>query len=184
MRARNTDFFIERRDSAAECAKSALVGLVKRAPAEILKRRSSARHSGDGADAHGRSGRIFALNRRPAGRAEPAGPRQMRAAARRRRCFALGDKVMQVKNDYDLAWTRGAARTAWACSTAISRAMSSQRRSRAPSEMSRGVRRRACVRLAACRYAGRAGTGLLHVRAQKPGQRIRLRWCCHCWRRP
>ena len=107
MRARNTDFFIERRDSAAECAKS-VVGLVKE---RLPKYLNVDRLRGIQVMAPMKKGPlgVYALNAALQAALNP--PRRAGDELPRQDCvFRIGDKVMQIKNDYDIEWERGAER--------------------------------------------------------------------------
>ncbi len=102
MRARNTDFFIERRDSAAECAKS-VVGLVKE---RLPKYLNVDRLRGIQVMAPMKKGDlgVFSLNHLLQEALNP--PERGKSELKRGdEVFRLGDKVMQIKNDYDIEWT-------------------------------------------------------------------------------
>lgn len=102
MRARNTDFFIERRDSAAECAKS-VVGLVKE---RLPKYLNVDRLRGIQVMAPMKKGDlgVFSLNHLLQEALNP--PERGKSELKRGDgVFRLGDKVMQIKNDYDIEWT-------------------------------------------------------------------------------
>ncbi len=102
MRARNTDFFIERRDSAAECAKS-VIGLVKE---RLPKYLNVDRLRGIQVMAPMKKGDlgVFSLNHLLQEALNP--PEKGKSELKRGDgVFRLGDKVMQIKNDYDIEWT-------------------------------------------------------------------------------
>ena len=102
MRARNTDFFIERRDSAVECAKS-VVGLVKE---RLPKYLNVDRLRGIQVMAPMKKGDlgVFSLNHLLQEALNP--PERGKSELKRGDgVFRLGDKVMQIKNDYDIEWT-------------------------------------------------------------------------------
>ena len=101
---RDSDFFLERRDSAAQAAES-VVALVKtRLPKYLgvdslrgIQVMAPMKKGGLG---------VHALNAALQAALNPPGrdkPELMRGDC----SFRLGDKVMQIRNNYDLEWTRG-----------------------------------------------------------------------------
>ena len=102
LRAKETDFFIERRDSAAQAVQSVVALVQKRLPGymnlDSLRdiQVMTPMKKGDLG--------VFALNRalqqalNPPDRDKPELPRSDVV-------FRLGDKVMQIRNDYELKWT-------------------------------------------------------------------------------
>lgn len=101
---RDTDFFLERRESAAEVSQS-VVALVQRRLPGFLGVDSLRGVQVMAPMKKGALG-VFQLNRvlqealNPPSREKPELPRGDGV-------FRLGDKVMQVRNDYELEWTRG-----------------------------------------------------------------------------
>ena len=101
---RDTDFFLERRESAAEVSRS-VVALVQRRLPGFLGVDSLRGVQVMAPMKKGALG-VFQLNRvlqealNPPSREKPELPRGDGV-------FRLGDKVMQVRNNYELEWTRG-----------------------------------------------------------------------------
>ena len=101
LRARDTDFFIEKRESVSDCVRSVLTLVRDRLPAYL------------GVDAmrdiqvmvpmrKGDLG-VLALNQAIRQVLNPPSP-QKGELKRGDEVFRLGDKVMQVRNDYDIEW--------------------------------------------------------------------------------
>ena len=101
FRVRGSDFFIERRDGAQEAVRS-VVELVRRRLPNYLGVDSLRGIQVMAPMKRGELG-VFALNDALRAALNPSAPG--RAELKRGECvFRLGDKVMQVRNDYDLEW--------------------------------------------------------------------------------
>ena len=102
FRVRESDFFIERRDSAQEAARS-VVELVRRRLPNYLNVDPLRGIQVMAPMKRGELG-VFALNDALREALNP--PARGRAELKRGDCiFRTGDKVMQVRNNYDLKWT-------------------------------------------------------------------------------
>ena len=103
IRTRDTDFFLERRDSAREAVESVMQLVQTRLP-RYLNVDSLRGIQVMAPMKRGETG-VYALNQRMQKSLNP--PEAGRPELRRgETVFRLGDKVMQIKNDYDLLWTR------------------------------------------------------------------------------
>ena len=107
IRNRDTDFFLERKESAAEAAQSVVALVEKRLPkflnVDSLKGIQVMAPMKKGALG------VFQMNALLQGALNPPG--RDKGEIKRGDCvFRLGDKVMQVRNNYDLEWTRGSER--------------------------------------------------------------------------
>ena len=102
FRVKDTDFFVERKDNPAQAVQT-VVGLVqKRLPAYLNA--DSLRNIQVMAPMKRGDTGVFALNRALQQALNP--PAANRPELTRGDCvFRLGDKVMQVRNDYDIEWT-------------------------------------------------------------------------------
>ncbi len=101
---RDTDFFLERRESAAEVSQS-VVALVQRRLPGFLGVDSLRGVQVMAPMKKGALG-VFQLNRTLQDALNPPS-REKPEFQRGDGVFRLGDKVMQVRNDYELEWTRG-----------------------------------------------------------------------------
>lgn len=102
LRSRETDFFMERRESVAQAAQS-VVALVQTRLPNYMKLDSLRDIQVMAPMKRGDLG-VFALNRVLQQALNPA-HRDKPELARGDVIFRLGDKVMQVRNDYDIEWT-------------------------------------------------------------------------------
>ena len=102
LRSRETDFFMERRESVAQAAQS-VVALVQTRLPNYMKLDSLRDIQVMAPMKRGDLG-VFALNRALQQALNPA-HRDKPELARGDVIFRLGDKVMQVRNDYDIEWT-------------------------------------------------------------------------------
>ena len=102
LRNRETDFFMERRESVAQAAQS-VVALVQTRLPNYMKLDSLRDIQVMAPMKRGDLG-VFALNRALQQALNPA-HRDKPELARGDVIFRLGDKVMQVRNDYDIEWT-------------------------------------------------------------------------------
>ena len=101
---RDTDFFLERKETAAAAAES-VVALVERRLPKFLSVDSLRGIQVMAPMKKGALG-VHQLNSLLQGALNPPG--RDKSELNRGDCvFRLGDKVMQVRNNYDLAWTRG-----------------------------------------------------------------------------
>ena len=101
---RDTDFFLERKDSAQTAADSVVALVEKRLPGYlgVDKLRGIQVMAPMKKGALG----VIQLNARLQAALNP--PDRMKPELNRGDCvFRLGDKVMQIRNNYDLEWTRG-----------------------------------------------------------------------------
>ena len=104
VRTRDTDFFLERRQSmreAVDCVVSLVTARLPRYLGVDALRGIQVMAPMKRTDAG-----VFALNAALQGALNPAAPGRPELR-RGDTVFRLGDKVMQVRNNYDLAWTRG-----------------------------------------------------------------------------
>ncbi|MBE5772952.1 MAG: ATP-dependent RecD-like DNA helicase [Clostridiales bacterium] len=101
---KNTDFFLERKDTAALTAQT-LVGLVSARLPKYMGLDCLRDIQVMAPMKRGDVG-VFALNKLLQNALNPA-DRSRPELARGEHVFRRGDKVMQVRNNYDLAWTRG-----------------------------------------------------------------------------
>ena len=102
LRSRETDFFMERRESVAQAAQS-VVALVQTRLPNYMKLDSLRDIQVMAPMKRGDLG-VFALNRVLQQALNPA-HRDKPELARGDVIFRLGDQVMQVRNDYDIEWT-------------------------------------------------------------------------------
>ena len=107
IRNRDTDFFLEKRD-AAEAVSRSVVALVESRLPKFLGVDSLRGIQVMAPMKKGALG-VFQMNALLQGALNPPG--RDKSELKRGDCvFRLGDKVMQVRNNYDLEWTRGAER--------------------------------------------------------------------------
>ena len=104
IRNRDTDFFLERKESAQE-AQESVVALVRKRLPKFLDVDSL---RGIQVMAPMKKGALGVLQLNSVLQAALNPPGREKAELSRGDClFRLGDKVMQVRNNYDLEWTRG-----------------------------------------------------------------------------
>ena len=107
IRNRDTDFFLEKKESAGDAAQSVVALVQKRLP-KFLDVDSLRGIQVMAPMKKGALG-VFQMNALLQGALNP--PDRSRGELKRGDCtFRLGDKVMQVRNNYDLEWTRDAER--------------------------------------------------------------------------
>jgi len=105
IQTKNTDFFLERRESAAAALES-VVALVKTRLPKYLNVDSL---RGIQVMAPMKKGGLGVLQLNQALQAALNPPDKQKNELQRGECvFRLGDKVMQIRNNYDLEWVRGA----------------------------------------------------------------------------
>ena len=103
IRARQTDFFLERRESAVQASESVVALVSTRLPNymgfDALRdiQVMAPMKRGDGG--------VYSLNALLQAALNPARP-EVPQLTRGQTVFRRGDKVMQVRNNYDLTWTR------------------------------------------------------------------------------
>lgn len=106
IRTRDTDFFLERKNSAAEVAASVTALVKKRLPGYL----GIDPLTGIQVMAPMKKGALGVLQLNQVLQAELNPARETKAELKRADCvFRVGDKVMQVRNNYDIEWKRGAA---------------------------------------------------------------------------
>ena len=111
LRTRDTDFFLERKQTPGEAAKAAVALVETRLPNYLgLDRLRDIQVMAP--MKRGEAG-VFALNALLQAALNPEGPGKP-ALVRGASVLRRGDKVMQVRNNYDLEWTRGEERGAGA----------------------------------------------------------------------
>ena len=105
VRTRETDFFLERKESVREAADAVVQLVTTRLPRYLgvdpmrgIQAMAPMKRTDAG---------VYALNAALQAALNPPGPGKSELR-RGETVFRLGDKVMQVKNNYDLSWTRGA----------------------------------------------------------------------------
>ena len=102
FRVKDTDFFVERKENPAQAAQT-VVGLVQSRLTKYLNADGLRSIQVMAPMKRGDAG-VFALNRALQQALNP--PAANRPELNRGDCiFRLGDKVMQVRNDYDIEWT-------------------------------------------------------------------------------
>ena len=107
IRSRDTDFFLERREDAQQAAQSVIALVQNRLPKYLGV--DSLRGIQVMAPMKKGPLGVYALNAALQAALNP--PRRAGDELPRQDCvFRIGDKVMQIKNDYDIEWERGAER--------------------------------------------------------------------------
>jgi len=104
LRAKDTDFFIERKESMAQAAQT-VVGLVQKRLPNYMGLDSLRGIQVMAPMKRGDLG-VFALNKALQEALNPPA-RDKAELTRGETVFRVGDKVMQIRNDYDIEWTSG-----------------------------------------------------------------------------
>ena len=107
LRTKDTDFFLVKRNSAADCANS-VIGLVEERLPKYLNTDPVRGIQVMAPMKKGALG-VFALNQMLQDALNPEDVEKPQIRHGESSVFRLGDKVMQIRNDYDIKWTQDGA---------------------------------------------------------------------------